>query len=55
MAGFKFSVLSRAVSGLSARLLVLTVFFVLLGEIFIYVPSIARYRLVYLEERIDGT
>ena len=54
MAGLKFSVLSRAVSGLSARLLVLTVFFVLLGEIFIYVPSIARHRLVYLEERIDA-
>ena len=54
MTGFSFSVLSRAVSGLSARLLVLTVLFVLLGEIFIYVPSIARHRLVYLEERIDA-
>ena len=54
MAGFSFSVLSRAVSGLSARLLVLTVLFVLLGEIFIYVPSIARHRLVFLEERIDA-
>ena len=54
MAGISFSVLSRAASGLSARLLVLTVLFVLLGEIFIYVPSIARHRLVYLEERIDA-
>ena len=54
MAGFSISVLSRAASGLSARLLVLTVVFVLLGEIFIYVPSIARYRLVYLEERIEA-
>ena len=54
MAGFSFSVLSRAASGLSARLLVLTVLFVLLGEIFIYVPSIARYRLVFLEERIEA-
>ena len=54
MAGISFSVLSRAASGLSARLLVLTVLFVLLGEIFIYVPSIARYRLVFLEERIEA-
>ena len=54
MAGFSFSVLSRAASGLSARLLVLTVLFVLLGEIFIYVPSIARHRMVFLEERIEA-
>lgn len=37
---------------LSARLLVLTIFFVLLGEVLIYVPSISRFRKVYLEERI---
>jgi signal transduction histidine kinase len=37
---------------LSARLLVLTTAFVLLGEVLIYVPSIARFREVYLEERI---
>ena len=37
---------------LSARLLVLTIGFVLLGEILIYVPSISRFRKVYLEERI---
>ena len=37
---------------LSARLLVLTIGFVLLGEILIYVPSIARFRAVYLDERI---
>ena len=54
MAGFSLSVLSRAASGLSARLLVLTVLFVLLGEIFIYVPSIARHRMVFLEERIEA-
>jgi signal transduction histidine kinase len=39
-------------SGLSARLLLLTVFFVMLAEVLIYAPSIARYRLVHLEERI---
>lgn len=37
---------------LSARLLVLTIAFVLLGEVLIYVPSISRFRRVYLEERI---
>ena len=37
---------------LSARLLVLTIAFVLLAEVLIYVPSIARFRRVYLDERI---
>jgi signal transduction histidine kinase len=43
----------RIVSGgLSARLLLLTVLFVMLSEVLIYVPSIARYRQVYLQQRI---
>ncbi len=54
MAGFPLSVLSHAARGLSARLLVLTVLFVLLGEVLIYVPSIARHRAVFLEERIEA-
>jgi signal transduction histidine kinase len=33
-------------------LLILTIAFVLLGEILIYVPSISRFRKVYFEERI---
>jgi len=37
---------------LSARLLVLTVAFVMLGEVFIYVPSIARFRMTWLDERL---
>ena len=37
---------------LSARLLVLTMAFVFLGEVLIYVPSIARFRRTYLDERI---
>ena len=41
-----------AASSLSARLLVLTMFFVMLAEFLIYTPSIARYRKVYLEEMI---
>jgi signal transduction histidine kinase len=37
---------------LSARLLVLTVFFVMLGEVLIFVPSVARFRMTYFEDRI---
>lgn len=39
---------------LSARLLALTVLFVMLAEVFIYAPSIGRYRKVWLEERIES-
>ena len=38
--------------GLSARLLILTIFFVMLAEFLIWAPSVARYRLSYLEARI---
>ncbi len=38
--------------GLSARLLLLTIGFVMLAEVLIYTPSIGRFRLVYLEERL---
>ena len=37
---------------LSARLLVLTVFFVMLGEVLIFVPSVARYRMTYFEDHM---
>jgi signal transduction histidine kinase len=39
---------------LSARLLLLTIIFVMLGEVLIFVPSVARFRLTYLESRIDS-
>ena len=51
MSGGKSS-LSPVFSGLSARLLVLTVAFVMLAEVLIYAPSIGRFRKVYLEERL---
>ncbi len=38
--------------GLSARLLVLTIFFVMLAEFLIYAPSISRFRKVFLENAI---
>ena len=37
---------------LSARLLVLTVFFVMLGEVMIFAPSVGRFRITYLEGKI---
>ena len=37
---------------LSARLLLLTIMFVMVSEVLIYAPSIGRFRLVYLEERL---
>lgn len=47
--------LPPAVRSLSARLLVLTIFFVMLSEVLIYAPSIARFRLVYLQERLAAS
>lgn len=40
------------VFGLSARLLLLTVLFVMLAEFLIYAPSVSRYRKVYFEDKI---
>jgi len=37
---------------LSARLLVLTVFFVMVGEVLIFVPSVARFRMDYFDDHI---
>jgi signal transduction histidine kinase len=46
------SLLPPWMKGLSARLLLLTIAFVMLAEVLIYAPSIARFRQAYLEERI---
>ncbi|MCH8237724.1 MAG: HAMP domain-containing histidine kinase [Proteobacteria bacterium] len=40
------------INSLSFRLLLLTMFFVMLAEFLIWTPSVARYRKVYLEENI---
>jgi signal transduction histidine kinase len=42
------------VRSLSARLLVLTVFFVMLSEVLIFVPSVARFRMTYLDNHISA-
>ena len=39
-------------ASLSARLLLLTVFFVMLAEVLIYAPSAGRFRLMYLQDRL---
>jgi signal transduction histidine kinase len=44
--------LPPAIKSLSARVLVLTIFFVMLGEILIYAPSAGRFREQYLRERL---
>ena len=50
------SVQERSVffTGLSARLLWLTVAFIMLCEVFIFAPSIARFRVQYLEMKLDA-
>ena len=44
--------LPGSAAGLSVRLLLLTIGFVMLAEVLIYTPSIGRFRLSYLEERL---
>jgi len=39
--------------GLSAKLLVLTILFVMLAEVLIFLPSAANFRLQWLEQRLD--
>ena len=38
---------------LSGRFLVLTILFVMLAEVFIFVPSIARFRQDYMVNRLE--
>lgn len=45
--------LSRFRAGLSARLIGLTILFVLLAEVLIYVPSVANFRNTWLGERLS--
>ncbi len=40
-------------SGLSGRMLVLTIIFVMIAEVLIFVPSIARFRHTYLLQRLS--
>src|SRR6202011_5391061 len=40
--------------GLSGKLLVLTILFVMIAEVLIYVPSMANFRLNWLKDRLGG-
>jgi signal transduction histidine kinase len=44
--------LPRLAQSLSAKLLILTIAFVMLAEVLIYAPSIGLYRLTYLQDRL---
>lgn len=48
------STLPRLRHSLSAKLLLLTILFVMVAEVLIYTPSIARFRLDYLREKIGA-
>ncbi len=43
----------RLLNTLTGRFLTLTVIFVMIAEVLIFVPSVARFRLDYLQERLD--
>ncbi len=45
---------TRALRSLSARLLLLTITFVMLSEVMIYVPSVARYRQTWYLEKLEA-
>jgi signal transduction histidine kinase len=46
--------LPPTLSSLSAKLLVMTIAFVMITEVFIYAPSVGRYRLSYLENTLSN-
>lgn len=46
--------LTRPRTGLSGKLLGLTILFVMMAEVLIYVPSIANFRLNWLNDRLAG-
>ena len=45
---------TRAHLGLSGKLLVLTLLFVMIAEVLIYVPSVANFRLNWLNDRLSA-
>ena len=49
--GLKHRLVARL--GLSDKLLVLTILFVMIAEVLIYVPSIANYRLNWLRDKLS--
>jgi signal transduction histidine kinase len=52
MSGEKRFILPTWARGLSARVLLLTISFVMLAEVLIYIPSLANFRINWLQEKI---
>jgi len=45
----------RMLRSLSGRLLILTILFVMLAEVLVFAPSVARFRVDYLKERLAAS
>ncbi|MGD8480111.1 MAG: hypothetical protein PVI61_08280, partial [Methyloceanibacter sp.] len=45
---------TRAVAGLSTKLLLLTILFVMVAEVLVFVPSVSNFRHQWLMERLQA-
>jgi signal transduction histidine kinase len=52
--GFAVSRVTRAVAGLSTKLLLLTILFVMVAEVLVFVPSVSNFRRQWLMERLQA-
>jgi len=52
--GFAVSRVTRAVAGLSTKLLLLTILFVMVAEVLVFVPSVSNFRRQWLMERLHA-
>lgn len=52
--GFAVSRVTRTVAGLSTKLLLLTILFVMVAEVLVFVPSVSNFRRQWLMERLHA-
>lgn len=52
--GFAVSRVTRTVAGLSTKLLLLTILFVMVAEVLVFVPSVSNFRRQWLMERLQA-
>lgn len=52
--GFAVSRVTRTVAGLSTKLLLLTILFVMVAEVLVFVPSVSNFRHQWLMERLQA-
>ena len=52
--GFAASRVTRTVAGLSTKLLLLTILFVMVAEVLVFVPSVSNFRRQWLMERLQA-